>query len=124
MIVGTVKRNKEGEKKPTRYYSDRQEKQIVKTVGGRQTKNSGATPWQKGDILTEDFVIEAKTKMTASESISIKKEWITKTEKEAVFMGKKYTALAFNFGPDEPNYYIIDEYLFQDLLEYLRNKDE
>ena len=35
MIVGTVKRNKEGEKKPTRYYSDRQEKQIVKTVGGR-----------------------------------------------------------------------------------------
>ena len=62
--------------------------------------------------------------MTASESISIKKEWITKTEKEAVFMGKKYTALAFNFGPDEPNYYIIDEYLFQDLLEYLRNKDE
>lgn len=124
MIVGTVKRNKEGEKKPTRYYSDRQEKQIVKTVGGRQTKNSGATPWQKGDILTEDFVIEAKTKMTASESISIKKEWITKTEKEAVFMGKKYTALAFNFGPDEPNYYIIDEYLFQDLLEHLRNKDE
>lgn len=124
MIVGTVKRNKEDEKKPTRYYSDRQEKQIVKTIGGRQTKNSGATPWQKGDILTEDFVIEAKTKMTASDSISIKKEWITKTEKEAVFMGKKYTALAFNFGPDEPNYYIIDEYLFQDLLEYLRNKDE
>ena len=38
-------------------------------------------------------------------------------------MGKKYSAVAFNFGPNEPNYYVIDEYLFQDLLEYLNSKD-
>ena len=125
MAAGLRIREKEGEKKPTRYYSSKQEKSVARAVGGRQTANSGATDFGgKSDILTEDFALECKTKMTASESISIKKEWITKTEKEAVFMGKKYTALAFNFGPDEPNYYIIDEYLFQDLLEYLRNKDE
>lgn len=125
MAAGLRTREKEGEKKPTRYYSNKQEKSVARAVGGRQTANSGATDFGgKSDILTEDFALECKTKMTASESISIKKEWITKTEKEAVFMGKKYTALAFNFGPDEPNYYIIDEYLFQDLLEYLRNKDE
>lgn len=38
-------------------------------------------------------------------------------------MGKPYSALVFNFGPDEPNYYVIDKYLFQDLLEYLEKKD-
>ena len=101
MVVGTAKRIKEGEKsKPTRYYSDRQEKQIVKAVGGKQTKNSGATLFQKGDILTDQFLLEAKTKTTSSESISIKKEWFIKNKSEALFMGKPYSALVFNFGPD------------------------
>ena len=37
-------------------------------------------------------------------------------------MGKNHQAVVFNFGPDEENYYIIEEYLFQELLEYLKNK--
>ena len=37
-------------------------------------------------------------------------------------MGKDYTALVFNFGPDEDNYYIIDEKIFQELLELQQNK--
>ena len=108
--------------KPTRYYSNKQEKQIAKALNGTQTLNSGATPFQKGDVLTDSFLIEAKTKTTESKSISIKKEWLEKNNKEALNMGKKYHALAFNFGPNEPNMYIIDEYLFQDLIEYLNNK--
>ena len=122
MIVGTAKRNKEGEKKPTRFYSSRQEKTVAKAIGGKVTPNSGATPWVKGDILAEKFLIECKTKTTPSESISIKKEWFIKNKSEALFMGKPYSALVFNFGPDQENYYIIDEYLFQDLVEYLRGK--
>lgn len=122
MAAGVKIREKEGEaKKPTRYYSDKQEKQVAKSVGGKQTANSGATMWQKGDILTTNMLLECKTKTTKSDSISIKKEWLQKNESERVFMGKKYSALAFNFGPDEDNYYIIDEYLFQDLLDYLNN---
>lgn len=67
----------------------------------------------KGDISVGNlFLIECKTKTSKAESISIKKEWFTKNESEKVFMGKKYSAVAFNFGPDEENYYIIDEYLF------------
>ena len=81
-------------------------------MGGRQTANSGATPFQKGDILTNNMLLECKTKTSPSESISIKKEWLVKNESERVFMGKKYSAIAFNFGPDENNYYIIDEFLF------------
>jgi hypothetical protein len=50
--------------------------------------------------------------MSSSKQISIKKEWLEKNSNEAIFMGKKYSALTFNFGPDEDNYYIIDEYLF------------
>ena len=124
MIVGTAKRIKEGEaKKPTSFYSSRQEKTVAKAIGGKVTPNSGATPWVKGDILAEKFLIECKTKTSSSESISIKKEWITKNSAEALFMGKEYSALAFNFGPDQENYYIIDEYLFQDLVDYLSMKE-
>lgn len=117
------KKSEEG-KKPTRAYSSAQEKSIAKAVGGRKTSNSGATPFIKGDILTESFLLEAKTKTTHSDSISIKKEWLEKNKSEALFMGKKYDAIVFSFGPDEPNHYIIDEYLFQELVEYLKNKDE
>ena len=99
-------------------------KSIAKAVGGNQTSNSGATPFQKGDVITDSFLIEAKTKTTHTESITIKKQWIEKNKQEALFMGKKYNAVAFNFGPDEPNNYIIDEYLFQELIEYLNNKEE
>jgi hypothetical protein len=125
MAAGVRVREKEGEpKKPTRYFSNRQEKQVAKRVGGTQTANSGATMWQKGDIINNDvsMLIECKTKMSPSQQISIKKEWLEKNSNEAVFMGKKHSALAFNFGPDEPNYYIIDEFLFQDLLDYLKCK--
>ena len=122
MAAGVRVREKDGEqKKPTRHFSDKQEKQVAKSVGGKQTANSGATMWQKGDILTNNMLIECKTKTTHADSISIKKQWIIKNQQEMTFMGKRYSAIAFNFGPDEDNYYIIDEYLFQDLLEYLNN---
>lgn len=120
MIVGQAK--KQGEKLPTRHFSSKQEKDVAKALNGKTTSNSGATMFSKGDLLTEQFLLECKTKMTSSESISIKKEWITKNKQEAAFMGKNHQAVVFNFGPDEENYYIIEEYLFQELLEYLKNK--
>lgn len=110
--------NKEGSAKPTRYYSDKQEKDIAKHFNGKQTKNSGATKFEKSDVLLDNFNIEAKTKTYASESISIKKDWLEKTLKETLLTGKKYSALAFNFGPGQPNYYIID----QELMDILVNK--
>lgn len=119
-LVKIAHRTKEGESKPTRYYSTKQEKQVAKTLGGTRTKNSGATMFQKGDLTTDDWLIECKTKMSSSESMSIKKEWLEKNLKESLFMGKKYNALAFNFGPDESNYYIIDEQTFQCLVELLK----
>ena len=64
--------------KPTRFYSNCQEKAVAKAVGGKQQSNSGATPFQKGDITTDKWLIEAKTKTSESKSFSIKKEWLEK----------------------------------------------
>lgn len=121
MAMGT--KLKDTEKKPTRYFSDKQEKAVSKATGGNQTPNSGATDFGgKGDVLTEQFLLECKTKMSHSNTISLKKEWFEKNRQEAAFIGKPYTALVFNFGPEEENHYVIDEWLFQELLEYLQKK--
>jgi hypothetical protein len=118
--------NKAESGKPTRFYSSRQEKAVAKAVGGRQTANSGATALQKSDVLNDLFSLECKTKTTNSDSISIKREWFEKQLKESLQMGKKYSAIVFNFGPDAPyneNRYIIDESLFRELLDYLRSEE-
>ena len=98
---------------------------VAVAIGGKQTKNSGATPWQKGDVLTsgsESFLIECKTKTKKSDTITIREDWFEKNRQEMAFQGKKHQAVVFSFGPDEENHYIIDEYLFQELLEYLQSK--
>ena len=131
MAVGVRRREKEGTKLPTRHFSSLQEKKVAKTINGKQTANSGATMFSgKGDVLTsgdESFLIECKTKTTNSDSISIKRDWFRKNKEEMVFQGKQHQAVVFNFGPDEPyneNHYIIDEYLFLELQEYLNGKEK
>ena len=134
MAIGVKQRIKEGEKeiKPTRYYSSKQEKAVAKAIGGRTTANSGATDFSgKGDILTsgnyeESFLIECKTKTTNSESISIKRAWFEKNRAEATFAGKAHQAIVFNLDTEAPyneNHYIIDEYLFLALQEYLKERN-
>jgi hypothetical protein len=125
MIIGCTKRIKDGEKpKPTRFYSKLQEEAVAKATGGRRSKNSGATMFDKSDVSTDKFNLECKTKTTHSESISIKKEWFAKNKEEAMFMNKPYSAIVFNFGPEEENHYIIDEYLFLELLNHLNTLEE
>ena len=128
MIIGTAKRNKEGAKPlPTRHYSSAQEKAVAKAVNGKVQKNSGATDFAKGDIITSgvnSFLLECKTKTSASESISIKKEWFEKNRQDCLLTGTPHQAVVFNFGPGEENHYIIDEYLFQFLKEKLDELEE
>lgn len=109
--------------KPTRHYSNIQETKVAKTFNGKKTVNSGATLFQKGDILLDDVLIECKTKTSDSQSISIKKDWIDKNEKEALFMGKPYSALAISFGPNSKNYYIVSEEMMDILLGKIRRDD-
>ena len=99
--------------KPTRFYSSKQEKKVAKVLNGKKVANSGATAFEKGDVTTDLFLLECKTCAEEKKSFSIKKDWIEKNKEEAFSMGKSYSALVFNFGPDSENYYVIDEKLFK-----------
>lgn len=102
--------------RPTRYYSKQQEKKIAKAIGGKRQANSGATAFQKGDVITDQFLIEAKTKTTDCKSFTIKEDWLLKNEEEAFAMGRE-SALCFDFGPSaNKRYYVISERQF-DLLQ-------
>lgn len=108
--------------RPTRFYSNKQEKHIAKAVGGKQVANSGATPFHKGDVLTDLFLLEAKTSTTEKKSFTLKKEWFDKNKEEAFAMGKLYNALVFDFGDGE-QHYIINEPLFNLLNQYLLKEE-
>jgi hypothetical protein len=104
--------------KPTRFYSNRQEKKVAKAIKGKKVANSGATAFQKGDVQTDNWLIECKTTVTEKASFSIKREWLEKNKEEAFAMGKDYNALAFDYG-DGRNWYIIDEKTFKEVMEVL-----
>ena len=104
--------------KSTRYYSGRQERKVAKAVKGKLVSNSGASDFTAGDIQTDLFLLECKTKTQDSKAFTIKKEWFEKNKEESFAMGKPYSAVVINFGDGE-NHYIISEKLFKRLLEHL-----
>lgn len=109
--------------KPTRYYSKQQEKKVAKAVGGKRQANSGATAFAKGDVVTNDWLIECKTKIKDCSSFIIKEEWLLKNEEEAFAMGKNNSALCFDFGPSaNKRYYVISERMFEILKNYLEEE--
>ena len=110
--------------KPTRYYSKKQEDAVAQELEGHRQPNSGATAFAKGDVTLDNFLLECKTKTKSSDSITVKKEWFEKNRQEALFIGKPYSAVVINFGPDEENYYIIDESLFKTLLNKISSEEE
>lgn len=65
---------------------NRSEKKTAKRLGGRQTPASGAMAGAKGDIELPAFLVEAKS--TIKESISLKREWLTKISGEALGKNK------------------------------------
>lgn len=104
--------------KPTRYFSKKQESGVAKRLGGRTVANSGATLFSAGDVkINRQFLLECKTSTTPKQSFSIKKEWLEKLNRERFNMGQQHCALVFNFGPNQQNYYVINEDLFKLLLE-------
>lgn len=77
--------------------------------------NSGAIWFDKSDVVSENFRIEAKTRMKESKSISLKKEWLDKIGNEAFETGKM-PALAISFG-DGRDYFVLDDRTFYKLAE-------
>ena len=109
----------------TRKYSKAQESRVSKNLKGKRQANSGATAFFKGGVKTDDFLIECKPARKEKASMSIKADWIEKLKEEAFAMGKRFWAVAFNFGGlgNQENYYIIDEKLFLILINYLEENE-
>jgi Holliday junction resolvase len=102
--------------------SQKQERRITKSLQeikeeARQTMSSGAIWFNKSDVVSKNFRIEAKTRTKPSKSITIKKEWLEKIEKEAFLTGKT-PALAFSFG-DGKDYFILTDKDFYEIVERL-----
>ena len=112
----------DGKIKPTRHYSSRQEKSIASAVNGHKVANSGATAYNKGDVTSGDrkgWLFEAKTCVKEQKTFTMREEWFTKNREESLLMKKDYTAVVFNFGPDKPNYYCVDERTFLEMKNAL-----
>ena len=103
-------------KDSTRAKSSEQEKRIAKAMGGRQVVGSGSTPFLKGDVVAGKLFIEAKTKMSPSQSITIKKAWVDKAKEQSLAMRKEDYAIAVSFG-DPKEYYLIEDILMEDLYK-------
>lgn len=107
----------------TRDSSKKQERKVAKAINGKVQKNSGATPFAKGDVVTTDWLIECKTKIKDCSSFTIKEDWLLKNEEEAFAMGKSNSALCFDFGESaNKRYYVISERLFQLLQQYMQEE--
>ena len=107
--------------------SQKQEQRITKSLQeikeeAKQTMNSGAIWFDKSDVVSKNFRVEAKTKIKPSKSITIKKEWLDKIEKEAFLTGKT-PALAFSFG-DGKDYFILTDEDFYMIVEKLNEMRE
>lgn len=100
----------------TRRYSKKQETRVAKNLGGKVNANSGATGFYKGDIRTDNFLIECKTATKEVKSVSIKKDWLEKLKEEKFAMGKEQIAIAFDFG-DGNDWFIIPKDLMKWLVE-------
>ena len=110
----------------TRYKSNLQERRIAShfaEYGGKQVIGSGSTPFLKGDVITEDFFIECKTKKEESTQITVKKEWLEKAREQAYQMRKPDYILALSFG-DVKDYYMVTPQLFHDLYEKAKVLDK
>ena len=106
----------------TRKYSSMQEKQIAKKLGGRVQPNSGAANFVAGDVKLDFMLIDAKTVTSPKQSFSIRKEWFDKIRNEAFAMNKEMSCIAFNFGPNQSNYYAVNENDFKNLLLAYKEK--
>lgn len=104
-------------------YSEIQESRIAKSIGGRVQPNSGGTRFGGGDIHTQSFLVEAKTQTEHKKSFTIKEEWITKAREQAFEQGKSYSALAFSFDPEGPDYFIIDAAMFEELIYHYEKEN-
>lgn len=74
--------------------SQQQESRLAGIVGGKVQRGSGSKDFHKGDVKSQDLLIEAKR--TDKDSMSVKKSWLVKIFRESMTYGK-IPALSIEF---------------------------
>jgi len=72
---------------------------------GKRVPLSGGS-WLKGDVLTDEYVIEVKARTYKTNKIWVNPKWIEQVLEEAKFMGKK--PLLVVYDRTTKNYWIIE----------------
>lgn len=103
---------------PTRAASAKQEAKVAKLLSGKVQPNSGATSFMKGDVVTDNMLIECKTVMKPQSQVTLKKEWFEVNEAEKFAMRKDYSAIAFDFGDSGKQYIAMDMQTFNNIIKY------
>ncbi|WP_242553982.1 hypothetical protein [Bacillus velezensis] len=79
-------------------------------IDAKRQVNSGALWYAKGDIKTQDYLMECKERGTINargeKSISIPKDWLVKQEKEAFQENRPFWVLPFRYKNDDSIYLI------------------
>lgn len=112
-------------KESTRYFSTLQENDVCDKLNATRQSNSGAGHFRKGDVINykASLLLECKTVVKEKDSFSIKKDWIAKNKEEAFTQRVFNGCIAFNFGPNQENYFVIDEKLMKFLVEKLEEEN-
>ncbi len=71
------------EKKPTKYYSSKQENRIADYLGWSAVSASGARPFNPGDVKSVEWLAECKTHTDVTDTITISKAVWQKLSNEA-----------------------------------------
>lgn len=100
----------------TREKSFEQEKRIANALGGKMVIGSGSTPFLKGDVIVNNMLIEAKTRMEPSKTIKVFKEWLETAKEQSIATKKRDYAVAISFG-DKKDYFIIEDTYMLDLYQ-------
>lgn len=104
------------DKKPTRFFSKKQERRGNALLGLDNTANSGATVFMKGDGRDRHLLMEWKTLTKPQQSHSLKKEWFDKNLEEAFATGRRFSAVGFDFG-DGKDYVAVDARDFKEFYD-------
>ena len=96
--------------------SRKHENRIAKRVGGKRTAASGAYWSRKGDVRSDDLLIEHK--YTGKKQTTIKSDVLKKIMREAILDGR-IPVLGIHL--DGEDYVILAEHDFIEMREKLRN---
>jgi hypothetical protein len=96
--------------------SQKHEKRLAKLVGGSTTAGSGAFWSRKGDVRSDDLLIEHK--WTGKKTKTIKAEELEKITTEAIIDGR---TPVFGISLNNKNYVILVEDDFIEMREKLRD---